>query len=504
MKVAVVIFGVLAAVSVGIAALFKFGELFAILAFVFVLAAAIYGLFAPRPVLGGILAGVLVVFVASTAFVGLGVFQLVKALTDTEGPIDAPDPVALASADAKVDEIKDSVAFRLELTEDEMTAYVLDGLQGEGDNPLRSVSLDVVDGADGEQGSLLFDAEFKSGGVGASGSVSIKLEMGAVQVDLDDISLGAFSMPGIAENALEDLVERIADFNTTLAEAKADVQAITIGNDRIVIVGTQVGTNLLTSQALLSGLQQAAASAVNALDPPPERLGAGRVNSTTEGSGPFYVALGDSLAANVGVLEPRDGYVSRFHNTVEARDGTTYGLRNLGIPGETTGTLIRAGQLDDAIAFIKENEVAYVSIDIGANNLLGHLGSDACSETLSNQVCQSRLTSAFDGYGADMEFIFDEIINAAPDATVIFMVAYNPFSLGLGTELEATTDATLTDFNRIAATIATDKGILIADAFTPMVRTTGSTTHMLDSEPDIHPVPIGYDILAGALLDALG
>jgi lysophospholipase L1-like esterase len=103
-----------------------------------------------------------------------------------------------------------------------------------------------------------------------------------------------------------------------------------------------------------------------------------------------------------------------------------------------------------------------------------------------------------------MEFIFDEIINAAPDATVIFMVAYNPFSLGLGTELEATTDATLTDFNQIAATIATDKGILIADAFTPMVRTTGSTTHMLDSEPDIHPVPIGYDILAGALLDALG
>ncbi len=504
MKVAVVIFGVLAAATAGLAALFKVGELFAVLILVLILGAAIYALFANRNVLRGILIGVVIVFFASSAFVGLGILELVQALTGTDGPVDAPDLAALASADAKVDEIKDSAAFRLELTEDEMTAYVLDGLQGETDNPLRSVSLDVVDGASGEAGSLRFDAEFKSGGVGASGAISVTLEMGAVQVDLADLSIGAFAMPGIAENALEDLIERIADFNTTLAKANADVQAVTIGNDRIVIVGTQLGTDLLTSQTLLTGLQQAAASAVNALDPPPERLGPGRINSTSEGIGPFYVALGDSLAANVGVAQARDGYVSRFHLALETRDARNYGLRNFGISGETTGTLIRAGQLDEALAFLDDNDVAYVSIDVGANNLLGHLGSEACSETLSVPDCQSRLTSAFDGYGADIEFIFDEISSAAPDATVIFMVAYNPFSLGLGTELETTTDSTLDDFNQIAVRIAVEKGILVADAFTPMMRTTGSTTHMLDAPPDIHPVPIGFDILAAALLDSLG
>lgn len=498
------IFGVLAAVFAGAAVLFKFGELLAILVFLIVLGLSIYGLFASRSVLRGILAGLVVVLVGSAAFVGFGILQLVQALTDTDGPVDPPDPVALASADAKVDEIKDSVAFRLELDEQEMTAYVLDGLQGEEDNPLQTVSLDVVDGSDGEQGRLLFDAEFKSGGVGASGAVSVKLEMGAVQVDLDDISVGAFEMPGLAENALEDLLDRIADFNTTLAEAEADVQAVTLGDDRLVIVGTQLGTDLLSSQSLLTGLQEAAASAVNALDPPPERLGPGRVNSTSDGGSPFYVALGDSLAANVGVAQARDGYVSRFHRAVEGRDGSTYGLRNFGISGETTGTLIRAGQLDDALAFMDDNDVAYVSIDIGANNLLGHLGSEACSETLSDPECQSRVTSAFDGYADDMTFIFDEILNAAPDATVIFMTAYNPFSLGLGTDLEASTDATLNDFNQIAAELAADQGILVADAFTPMLRTAGSTTHMLDAQPDIHPVPIGFDILAGALLDALG
>lgn len=504
MKVAVIIFGVLAALAAGVAALFKSGELPAILVVLLILGVAIYSLFAGRAVLRGVLVGMIILFFASGAFVGLGILELVQALTETDGPVEVPDAVALAAADAKVDQIKDSLAFRLELNEDEMTAYVLDGLQGAGDNPLRTVSLDVVDGDNGEEGSLLFEAEFKSGGVGASGSVSVKLEMGAVQVDLDDISVGAFSMPGIAENALEDLLERVADFNATLAEAKADVQAVTIGNDRIVIVGTQAGTDLLTSQSLLSGLQQAAASAVNALDPPPERLGPGRVNSTSEGIGPFYVALGDSLAANVGVAAARDGYVSRFHNALEGRDGVTYGLRNFGISGETTGTLIRAGQLDDAIDFIKRNDVAYVSIDIGANNLLGHLGSDACSEVLTDPDCQSRLTSAFDGYGADIDFILDELQSAAPDATIIFMMAYNPFSLGLGTELEATTDSTLSDFNQIAADLAVDKGILVADAFAPMLRTTGSTTHMLDTEPDIHPVAIGFDILAASLLDALG
>ena len=36
-----------------------------------------------------------------------------------------------------------------------------------------------------------------------------------------------------------------------------------------------------------------------------------------------------------------------------------------------------------------------------------------------------------------------------------------------------------------------------------MSGTTGATTHMLDAPPDIHPVAIGYDILAVALIGAL-
>ena len=245
----------MAALFAGAAVLLKFGEGAAIAVVVVLVGVAIGGFFVDRAVVRGLLMGVVVVLLASVAFLGFGVAQLVNALTTTEGPVDPPDPVALASAEEKVDDVRDAVAFRFELTESEMTAYVLDGLQGIDDNPLQSVVLDVVDGIDGGPGHLDFDAEFKSGGVGATGSVTVVLERGAVRVDLADVSVGSFDMPGLAQTSLEDLVERLADFNETLASADADVQSITLGNDRLTITGTQTSTNLLTSTAVLDGLQ---------------------------------------------------------------------------------------------------------------------------------------------------------------------------------------------------------------------------------------------------------
>ena len=504
MKAALFVLGILAAFVGGVAVLLKLGEGPAVVVAVLMVGAAIAGIFAARAVVRGLLIGVILVLLAGTAFLGFGALQLVNALTTTDGPVDPPDLVALASAEGKVDEVRNAVAFRFELTEAEMTAYVLDGLAGIDDNPLQSVIFDVVNGEDGAPGRLDFEAEFKSGGVGASGWITVALERGAVRVDLGDVSVGSFDVPGLAQTSLEDLVERLADFNETLAAADADVQSIELGGDRLVITGTQTDTDLLTSTSLLVGLREAASSALESVTPPPERFGPGVVDSTSAPGSPLYVALGDSLAANVGVADARDGYVSRFHNQIEGRDGADYGLRNFGSSGETTGTLIRGGQLDDAVAFMNANEVAYVTIDIGANNLLGHLGSDACSESLDDPDCQSRLEATLAGYGPDLEVILEEIEDAAPDATILFLTAYNPFSLGLGTALEAATDAALSDFNDIAVAIADDFGVLIADGLEPMRLTTAATTHMLDAAPDIHPVAIGFDILTGALLDALG
>ncbi len=504
MKTVLVVFGVLAAVLVGAVALFTMGEVVALVVFAALLVVAVGGRFAPPAVVGTLAAAAVMVVVAAGAFIGWQATQIAGALTDTSGPVDPPDPVDLASARAKIDEVEGEAGFRLELLDREITAYILDALEGNQDNPLERVDIDIV--GTPPDGEVTFDATFKSGDITASGAATAGLEAGAVKIELVDVEVGALSMPGVGRDALEDLVESVADLNEALAESRADVQSITVGNDRLVVVGTTGTTNLITSETLLSTLADQVATAGTAMAPPPERLGPGIVKSTSADGSTYYVALGDSLAANVGVTEPRNGYVSRFHRAISERDGLAYGLRNFAVSGETSGSLIRSGQLEEALAFMAANPISYVTIDIGGNDLLGHLSSGDCSEDPRLASCRQRVADTFNTYEDNLQRILTDLADAAPDATIIFLTTYNPFSLGFGGDLEfeAESNRITSELNAIAERIATEKGVLVADGFTPMQGTTASTTHMVNSPPDIHPLPIGFDILAAALLDTLG
>lgn len=509
LKAGLVVAGVLAAAAAGILALFTLGDIPAVIVFLLVMVLALGAAFASRRAALAVLGGLAIVFLGSSAVFGIGVAQIVGALRATDGVVDPADPAALAAADAKIEAVAGTAAFRVELTGPEMTAYVLDALKDKTNNPLRSVVLTVVDGGEGEPGTIDFTAAFKGGRVGAEGSFTARIRAGEILIELVELDMGMFGVPSIAEGAIEDLIEEVGNLNKTLAGAGAQVDGIDIGDGVVVVTGTQRSTDLVTSETLLAGLAANAASLSQSITPPPERLGPGRINAaagTSTGTAPFYVALGDSLAANVGVAASRDGYVSRFHNQLEQLDGITLGLHNFGISGETTGTLIRGGQLAEAVAFMETSGVAYVTIDIGANNLLGHLSSEDCSKSLDTAGCRSRITGSFAAYERDMEVIFEEITDAAPEATVIFLRAYNPFSLGFSAsmELEAESTAILDEFNDIAAAVAADYGVLVADGFTPMLNTTAATTHMLGSPPDIHPNESGYDILACSLLEAIG
>lgn len=509
MKAALLIFGMLAGLSAGLVLLFVYGETPAVVGFAVIVLLSILGMFGSPFLARRLLTLLVLVLMGSVAFTGWRTLQVYRVLTDTSGPVDPPDPGALASVEAKMDGVDGAAGYRLELSEDELTAYVLDALQESEANPLQWLVLDVVDGEPGEQGVIAFTAGFKGGGAEGTGAVSAHLESGAVQIEIEEFELAGLAIPGVAEDALEDVIGSVANINDALAAVGADVQAIDIGDDRVLVVGTRKTTDVLTSETLLVSLQEQIAAAESVVTPPPERLGPGRINAppgVTSGEAPFYVALGDSLAANVGVAAARDGYVSRFHRQLELRDGRQYGLHNFGTTAETTGTMIRGGQLDLAVEFLRDHDVAYVTIDIGANNLLGHLGSEDCSESLQAPACAQRIANAFEFYDDDLAVIFAEVREAAPDATIIFMLAYNPFSLGFADAVafEAETDRVLAEFNAIAVTVAGAEGILVADAYGPMQGTTSATTHMLDAEPDIHPTPIGYDILAGSLLNALG
>ena len=231
----------------------------------------------------------------------------------------------------------------------------------------------------------------------------------------------------------------------------------------------------------------------------------GGVDSTSAPGESFYVALGDSLAAAVGVDGYADGYVSQVHRELSLRDGIAYGLRNFGRSGETSGTLLTGGQLGEAVEFGDANPVAYVTVNIGANDLLGHLASPDCSEDATAPSCTVRIETSLAAYRNNIATIFAEVDDAFPDAIVVVLLAYNPFSLGFEDQVafEAQSNEIIADLNAIAVSAAADIGFAVADGFTPMRGTTTATTLMTDVPPDIHPNATGYDVLTGAVLAAL-
>ena len=419
----------------------------------------------------------------------------------------AADAGALSAAQEQLDAATAETSFRLDLHEDEVTAVLQDAL-GETEQPLRSITVDIVDGPTPTEGTLEFTAQFKSGGEEATGSLGVSLAGGLVQVEVRSMELGSLNLPGFARSAMGDyvdqLLESVEEINTLLAEAEVDVQAITIGDDRLVVTGVQRGRAEITATSLLTDLAAAAAAVGPSGEPPAEVLGPGMVNDTFSEGTVYYLALGDSLAANVGAPSAQDGYVSRVHHWLEERDGRRYGLLNLGVPGETSGSFLTGGQLDEALDFLAANRVAYITVDIGANDLLGHLTSPECSADLGAAACEARLDGALAAYEENLPEIFAALREAAPEATIVFLTAYNPFSLGTGIAFEEDTGRTLDELNDVAAAAAGPAGILVADGFTPMQGLAAYTTLMLDSPPDIHPNALGHDVLAQAVVAALG
>ena len=500
-RVFFIILGALTALLAGGVARVTLGTAYAVVCVVSVLAVSFYAAQPDAKARKLLRTFVAALCVFNLVFIAYQTTSIVAAFQNTSGPVDPADERALSSAHTKFEkQVEDQAAFRLELTEVEITALLQSQLEA-ANTPFQRVVLDIVGGENGD-GYVEFNATFRDGETAMRGRFKVFLNAGALQVELLDVDVGVINIPKIAKNAVEDLINPFAD--EALANG-ADIQSVELANDKVIVVGTVVGGNVLSSETLLANLRRQAAKSAEAIKPPPERIGPGLVNGReTEGSS-YYVALGDSLAANVGVRAARSGYVSRFHKQLQLRDEVQYGLRNFGVSGETSASLIRRSQLRAALDFIRTHDVRYITINIGANDLLGHLGSADCSEGLFAEACRQRIRDAMNAYERNLERILRDIRKEAPDATVIFLQSYNPFSLGFGARvaLEVESNRILGEFNALAARIAKSHGVNVADGFTPMKDKAAAVTHMLDYPPDIHPKAIGYDIQAAALLDAL-
>jgi lysophospholipase L1-like esterase len=429
--------------------------------------------------------------------------DVLGAVTETAGEPEAPDAGALASAEAKIAGL-DGDEFRLELTEGELQAVIQDRIASSPDVPVQRVDLELR-GATRDMG---FTAQFKRGSVTADGTAELAAVDGGIDVTLGALRFGGIRVPSVATGAIRSLLASVTDLNAALAAQGASVRSIEITDELLVVTGTRAG-GALTGDELLDAIRSQAAVGVEGVVAPAEVLGPGRVDGLEAPGEPVVLALGDSLAANVGVVRAADGYVSRFHRAVSDRDGIGYGLANLGVPGETSGSLLVGGQLAAAEQVLATRTPAYVTIDIGANDLLGHIESPDCGADLRSAACQQRIDQTLVSYRANLDAVFDRLLPAAGDARVVLLQFYNPFSLGLRpgeppADEEAASNEMVDRMNAVAAEVAAARGVLVADGATPMRDTTAVTTGMLAADPDVHPNALGHDVLATALFRAVG
>ncbi len=455
----------------------------------------------PRRLIGLTL---LVALLAGGGFLALTALDLIDAVTTTTGEVEQADAVQLAAAEDKLEGLDPAASFRLELTEPQLQAVIQDGIAASGDLPIRRLDLDLRSPATSgiPTGDVAFTTTFKSGDVQASGSAVVTTTADGVALELGDLDFGPVRVPALASDAVQEVVGAVTDLNAALADQQTVVQSIEITDDLLVVVGVRAG-QALTGGELLAAIRAQAELATGAVVAPPEVLGPGSVDGRQAPGDPVVLALGDSLAAGVGVDRQADGYVSRFHRAVSERDGVPYGLENLWETGATSTSLVTGQQLAQAEAILATRPASYITLNIGANDLLGHLESDDCGVDLASPGCQDRVNRSLATYRTNLTVILDRLVAARGAAQVVFLQIYDPFSLGLGgSDLAAESSAIISRLNGIAAELADARGIVVADGFTPLQNTTAATTHMLDAVPDIHPNAAGYDVLASALVQA--
>jgi len=246
---------------------------------------------------------------------------------------------------------------------------------------------------------------------------------------------------------------------------------------------------------------------------------------------PEYLALGDSLAVGVGASDPAaTAYVPLFHGYLrealdpghadpaplasvpDAFNSEFLKLENLSVGGETSGSMIAAGQLDAAVTELEArngnatpvDDVRVVTLDIGGNDLAAVL--PVCAGGLT-PGCAGAIGSTFATFSANFNFILSELRAAAgPDTPIIVMSYYNPllnpgcpfsFLAPLGDiALEGNPALGLPlGLNDLIRSIAVSHGAQVADVF--------GLLWASDIQPDcLHANDGGYGIIAAAFVAA--
>lgn len=346
-------------------------------------------------------------------------------------------------------------------------------------------------------------------GVPASGRLAVYLESGMVQVEVEEMAIGHVPVPGSLLSGVQQRLGGTLDLSR-LADGLGPVrvQHFVLQDGHMALVGVhQRGSAMpVESRPPKSRSVTLSGDALSAAPPGGDTVPTGGAWSA---HGPqLYLALGDALASSAGVSMPQEGYVSRFHTYLQKQAGRPMALLNLSAPGDSSITL-KEGQLRQALAEIARRRhdgdpatsVAVLTLDVGASDLLGHLGSVDCQAAPEGQVCWTRIEGALAAFKANFQEVVAALAAALePGAEFYVLTLYNPYDLGGGTPFELLSTRTVTRVNDFIRRVGDSEGALVADAYSGMKGHAATWTHMLSGS--IHPNAMGYQAIAFSLVQA--
>lgn len=220
----------------------------------------------------------------------------------------------------------------------------------------------------------------------------------------------------------------------------------------------------------------------------------------------LYVALGDSLTAGVGASRPaRRGWVPRLTELLDGpvacypdgRGACGLRLRNLGVPGATSASLVRR-QLPAAVAALEaaRRPAALITVGIGGNDLLAL--ADVCRPRRLT-ACRGAVARTLERFSANLSLILRRLRHAAGQGVPILVLAYdNTLRYCLPPRAAAFGDLLLEGGRGVGAglndrvrAVAAGHGTAVADAFGAL-----GDADVPDEGNCVHPDDSGHAVLA--------
>lgn len=229
---------------------------------------------------------------------------------------------------------------------------------------------------------------------------------------------------------------------------------------------------------------------------------------------PAYIAIGDSLAFGVGAMDPATGsYPAIVHDSLrrsERYSDRGLDLVNLAVPGATSfDLLLPDGQVDTAVAEIQGRqedetssaEVEIITVNIGGNDVLalGFSGSPCLADPLSSD-CQALFREMLIDLEANLTEVIERLREAAPEAEIVVLDLYSPFS-GRGGAAEIIADFAIREINDVTERVVArpEFDAKLASVF-DFFR--GRAAQLVAAD-NVHPNDLGHALMAEAVLAAL-